>query len=139
MKEAYQVIFTKKKNGTYFVDVPDLDCITEGKSMSDAIKMARDAIGLKGIDLEDNGKRIPNASRNIDLKNGIFYGKGETIVSYVDVDFDDYRKSIDNKIVRRNVSIPNWMNRSAEREKLNVSKVLQDAIFALIGNKYSIS
>ena len=50
MREAYQVIFTKKKNDTYLVEVPDLDCITEGKSMSDAIKMARDVIGLKGID-----------------------------------------------------------------------------------------
>ena len=30
MKEVYQVIFTKKKNGTYLVEVPDLDCITEG-------------------------------------------------------------------------------------------------------------
>ena len=139
MREAYQVIFTKKKNGTYLVEAPDLDCITEGKSMNDAIKMARDVIGLKGIDLEDNGKKIPKSSKTIDVKNGTFYGKGDTIISYVDVDFDDYRKSIDNKIVRRNVSLPNWMDRAAEREKLNVSKILQDAIFALIGKKYSVN
>lgn len=137
MREAYQVIFTKKKNGTYLVEVPDLDCITEGKSMSDAIKMARDVIGIKGIDMEDSGKKIPRASKNIDVKKGTFYGKGDTIISYVDVDFADYRKSIDNKIVRRNVSLPNWMDRAAEREKLNVSKILQDAIYALIGKKYS--
>ena len=63
MREAYQVIFTKKKNGVYLVDVPDLDCITEGRSLSDAIEMARDVIGLKGIELEDNGKKIPKASK----------------------------------------------------------------------------
>ena len=137
MREAYQVIIKKKKNGTYLVEVPDLDCITEGKSMSDAIKMARDVIGLKGIDMEDSGKKIPKASKSIDVKKGTFYGKGDAIISYVDVDFDDYRKSIDNKIVRRNVSLPNWMDRAAEREKLNVSKILQDAIYALIGKKYS--
>lgn len=61
MNETYQVIFTKKKNGTYLVEVPDLDCITEGKSMNDAIKMERDVIGLKGIDMEDNGQKIPKA------------------------------------------------------------------------------
>ena len=137
MREAYQAIFTKKKNGVYLVEIPDLDCITEGKSLNDAIKMARDAIGLKGIDLEDNGKKIPKASKSIDVKKGTFYGKGDTIVSYVDVDFDDYRKSVDNKIVRRNVSLPNWMDRAADREHLNVSKVLQDAIYALVGKKYS--
>ena len=37
--------------------MPDLDCITEGKSMNDAINMARDVIGLKGIDMEDNGQK----------------------------------------------------------------------------------
>lgn len=137
MREAYQVIFTKKKNGVYLVDVPDLDCITEGKSLSDAIEMARDVIGLKGIELEDNGKKIPKASKTIDVKKGTFYGKGDTIISYVDVDFDDYRRSVDNKIVRRNVSIPNWLDRAAEREHLNVSKVLQDALNALVGKKYS--
>ena len=94
MREAYQVIFTKKKNGTYLVEVPDLDCITEGKSMSDAIKMARDVIGLKGIDMEDNGEKIPKASKKIDVKKGTFYGKGDIIISYVDVDFDDYRKKV---------------------------------------------
>ena len=139
MREAYQVIFTKKKNGVYLVEAPDLDCITEGKSLIDAIKMARDVIGLKGIELEDSGEKIPKPSKSIDVKKGVFYGKGDTIVSYVDVDFDDYRRSIDNKIVRRNVSIPNWLDRAAEREHLNVSKVLQDAIYAIVGKKYSIN
>ena len=82
-------------------------------------------------------EKIPKASKKIDVKKGTFYEKGDTIISYVDVDFADYRKSIDNKIVRRNVSLPNWMDRAAEREKLNVSKILQDAIYALIGKKYS--
>ena len=40
-----------------------------------------------------------------DVKKGTFYGKGDAVISYVDVDFDDYRRSVDNKIVRRNVSI----------------------------------
>lgn len=130
---------TKKKNGVYLVEVPDLDCITEGKSLNDAIKMARDVIGLKGIELEDNGEKIPNASKIIDIKKGIFYGKGESIVSYVDIDFDDYRKSIDNKIVRRNVSLPNWLDRAANREHLNVSKILQDALYNMLGKKYQIN
>ena len=107
MKEAYQVTFTKKKNWTYLVEAPNLDCITEGKSINDAIKMARDVIRLKGIFLEENGEKIPKASKTMNIKQGIFYSKGVTIVSYVNIDFDDYRKSIDNKIVRRNVSLPN--------------------------------
>ena len=138
MKEAYQVTFTKKKNWTYLVEAPNLDCITEGKSINDAIKMARDVIRLKGIFLEENGEKIPKASKTMNIKQGIFYSKGVTIVSYVNIDFDDYRKSIDNKIVRRNVSLPNQMDRATKKEKLNVSKILQDAILPLI-KKYSIN
>ena len=58
MKEVYQVIFTKLKKGNYLIEVPDLDCLTEGKNLNDAIKMARDAIGIKGITLEDMGEKI---------------------------------------------------------------------------------
>ena len=136
MKEVYQVIFTKLKNGKYLVEAPDLDCITEGKNLNDAIKMARDVIGIKGIEIEDSGERIPKASNNVDIKKGIFYSSGNSLISYVDVDFDDYRKSLDNKMIRRNVTIPNWMNRAAEKEHLNVSKILQDAIYSLVGKKY---
>ena len=135
MKEVYQVIFTKLKKGNYLVEVPDLDCLTEGKNLNDAIKMARDAIGIKGITLEDMGEKIPKASDKIDIKKGTFYKEGESIISYVDVDFDDYRRSIDNKMVRRNVTLPNWMDRLAEKEHINVSKLLQDAISKLVGNK----
>ena len=135
MKEVYQVIFTKLKKGNYLIEIPDLDCLTEGKNLNDAIKMARDAIGIKGITLEDMGEKIPKASDKIDIKKGTFYNEGESIISYVDVDFDDYRRSIDNKMVRRNVTLPNWMDRLAEKEHLNVSKLLQDAISKLVGNK----
>lgn len=135
MKEVYQVIFTKLKKGNYLIEVPDLDCLTEGKNLNDAIKMARDAIGIKGITLEDMGEKIPKASDKIDIKKGTFYNEGESIISYVDIDFDDYRRSIDNKMVRRNVTLPNWMDRLAEKEHLNVSKLLQDAISKLVGNK----
>lgn len=138
MKEVYQVIFTKQKKGSYLVEVPDLDCLTEGKNLNDAIKMARDAIGIKGITLEDMGEKIPKASDKIDIKKGTFYNEGESTISYVDIDFDDYRRSIDNKMVRRNVTLPNWMDRLAEKEHLNVSKVLQDAIFKLIGSKHYV-
>ncbi|MBR1454879.1 MAG: type II toxin-antitoxin system HicB family antitoxin [Lachnospiraceae bacterium] len=136
MKEVYQVIFTKQKKGNYLVEVPDLDCLTEGKNLSDAIKMARDVIGIKGITLEDMGEKIPKATNNINIKKGIFYNDGDSTISYVDVDFDDYRRSIDNKMVRRNVTLPNWMDRFAEKKHLNVSKILQDAINKLVETKH---
>lgn len=136
MKEVYEVLFTKKSNGTYLVEVPDLNCFTEGKNLNDAINMARDVIGITGITLEDQNKKIPKATKNIKIEKGTFFGKGQTTMSYVDIDFDDYRKSIDNKIVRRNVSLPNWLDRACEKEHINVSKILQETLSKIVNKKY---
>lgn len=40
---------------------------------------------------------------------------------------------LDNKTVRRNVTIPNWLNQKAEKAHLNVSKVLQEALMSRLG------
>ena len=51
MKQVYPVIFTqlKDKKDTVLINVPDMDILTEGFGLSDAIEMARDAIGANGI------------------------------------------------------------------------------------------
>ncbi len=43
MKTVYPVLFTKTETDV-LVEVPDLGILTEGKDMSNAIEMARDAI-----------------------------------------------------------------------------------------------
>ena len=45
MKAVYPVIFTEDEKGEYLVEVPDMGILTEGKDLSDAMFMARDAIG----------------------------------------------------------------------------------------------
>lgn len=134
MKTVYPVIFTQTDN-TVLVEVPNMGILTEGKDMVDAIDMARDAIGLKGISIEDGGNEIPNASdiKDIELNNGTFAEDGESYVFLVDIDFSEYRRKVDNKVVRRNVTLPNWLNLEANKAHINVSKVLQEALIDKIG------
>ena len=56
MRQVYPVIFTplNDKKNTVLIEVPDWEILTEGYGMADAVEMARDAIGLKGITYEDN-------------------------------------------------------------------------------------
>ena len=49
-------------------------------------------------------------------------------LSYVDIDSDEYRRKIDTKVVRKNVSLPSWLNYEADKAGINVSRVLQDAL-----------
>ena len=136
MKVAYPVIFTDVDTNI-LIEVPDLGIITEaneeGKekgTMADAIMMARDAIGIRCIEAEDEGKEVVKSSEmsEVDVSKGTFYGEGKVILSLVDVDLLAYRKMLDNRTVRRNVTLPNWLNQEAEKAQVNVSKVLQEAL-----------
>lgn len=134
MRTAYPTILTKDGNDI-LVEVPDLGILTQGKDIQNAIYMARDAIGLKGITMQDHGQDIPEPSdlADIDAAKGTFADAGKGIVTLVDIDFDAYRKRADQKMVRRNVTLPSWLNERAEEEHLNVSRVLQDALIEKLG------
>lgn len=134
MKNVYPVIFTQTKDAV-LIDVPDLEILTEGQNMINAVEMVRDAIGLKGITIEDNGEQIPEPTElsKINLENGTFTKEGKSFLSLVDIDFTEYRRKVDNKAVRRNVTLPSWLNREAEKANINVSKVLQEALMTKLG------
>lgn len=141
MKLTYPVIFTDIDTNI-LIEVPDLGIMTEANAegspkatMADAIMAARDAIGLVCISAEDADRELTPASdlADIDVTKGIFYEEGKCLTSLVDVDLEVYRKMVDNKMVRRNVTLPNWLNQEADKASINVSKVLQDALMAVLG------
>ena len=123
MKAAYPIIMRQSEKFVV-VEIPDFDIGTQGTDYAEAMEMARDAIGLMGIDMEDEGEAIPTPSdfRGIEAK----YQDG--VVTLVDVDFTEYRRQNDMRTVRRNVSLPSWLNAAAEKANLNVSAVLQAAL-----------
>lgn len=142
MKVTYPVIFTRTDTNI-LIEVPDLRIMTEANedgaeraTLADAISMARDAIGIRCITDEDDGISVKPASdmSEIDIASGTFAGEGSNYLSLVDVDLSEYRKKLDNKVVRRNVTLPNWLNREADKAGINVSKVLQDALAERLTN-----
>ncbi|WP_419080561.1 type II toxin-antitoxin system HicB family antitoxin, partial [Phascolarctobacterium succinatutens] len=70
MKGAYPVFIEKTDDG-YYAKIPDFDIGTQGSTIPDAMEMARDAIGLMGIDMEDDKKEIPQPySRKVEPDEG---------------------------------------------------------------------
>lgn len=72
--------------------------------------MARDAIGMSGCYIEDNGNPLPTPSSFDSIAHST-----SDIVTLVDIDFTAYRKANENKAVRKNCTIPNWLNIEAEK------------------------
>ncbi|MEG1930669.1 MAG: type II toxin-antitoxin system HicB family antitoxin, partial [Anaerovorax sp.] len=107
----------------FTVNVPDFGINTQGDSMADAMFMARDAISMLGCYHEDESKDIPDPSSLDSIA-----AKTDEIKTLVDVDFDLYRKRTENKAVRKNCTIPSWLNLEAEKAGINFSATLQEAL-----------
>lgn len=63
---------------------------------------------------------------NIPLKNNQF-------VSFISIDMDEYRKKFNNKSIKKTLSIPEWLNYLSERNNINFSQVLQEALKEKLG------
>ena len=92
--------------------------------MTDAIEMARDAIQLKIVSLEDDKQDVPEPN-TVEAKTK----KGD-ILSYVDIDSTRYRAALKNLSAKKNCTIPQWLAEKAEKAGINFSRILQDALIS---------
>jgi predicted RNase H-like HicB family nuclease len=126
MKLTYPAIFYEGEGG-YAVEVPDLPgCVSGGGSLVEAILMGVDAAsGWLLTELED-GKPVPEASplEAIHPDQGGF-------VSILVLDMDAYTEKYGSKAIRKNLTIPAWLNTFAEARHINFSQVLQDSLIAV--------
>jgi predicted RNase H-like HicB family nuclease len=134
MKLVYPAIFYKGEGG-YAVEVPDLPgCVSGGATLAEAIIMGTDAAsGWALTELED-GKPAPKASpvEAIHPEPGGF-------VSVLVLEMDAYAEKYGNKAVRKNLTIPAWLNTFAEERHINFSQVLQDSLTALYEQEHDAS
>lgn len=119
MKEyVYPAIFHPNEDGSYTITYPDLPgCISEGKSLGNAMYMAQSALTEWIEYLLEKQEKIPEANRtgSVPIEAGEF-------VNLIRADVKDGRA------VRRTVSIPKWMDDKVTETGLSLSKVLQEAL-----------
>lgn len=118
---AYPIVITPSGDD-YVVYVPDLEINTQGTGIADAMEMARDAIGAWGCYEQDEKRPIPAPGvKKVE-------SAPDDIVTLVDVDFDEYRRRHEMRYIRKNVTIPSWLNEMAEQAGINFSSTLQEAL-----------
>ncbi len=130
MKLVYPVVFHKTEDKVpYFVEVPDLDAMTQGQSLENAIEMAREIICINVIERQKKGDGIPAASEPGSVKTD---DKG-AIITLVDADVDAYKRRMENRCIRKNCTIPIWLNVEAEKAGINFSNALQQGLKSALG------
>ncbi|MDL2264599.1 type II toxin-antitoxin system HicB family antitoxin, partial [Synergistaceae bacterium OttesenSCG-928-I11] len=119
-------VFTPE-DGKILVTVPDLPgCHTFGESLADALYMAQDAAEMWLWDAENQNESIPLASDREEVVAR--FEVGNTFVSMVAADTDDYRRRNDTRAVKKTLSIPSWLNYEAERANAPFSQILQQGL-----------
>lgn len=119
-KILYPAIF-EVDDGTIVVSFPDVPgAITTGENMRHAYEMAEEALGtmLEDVEqlptistLEEIQARYPNRS-----------------IALISVDLLAFKRKHNTKTVKKNISIPAWLNDLAENEDINFSETLTEAL-----------
>ena len=133
MKLVYPAIFKPFSDGSggYVVEFPDLPgCVTGGDNLQEAIEMGIDAASGWVLGELEDGRKVPEATPY----DGVTAEKG-SMVNMILLDMDSYAEKYGDRAVRKNLTIPAWLNTFAEKNNLNFSKVLQEALFSMVQAK----
>ena len=89
--------------------------------------MATDAASGWVLDEMEEGRPVPAASD----RSTIHPDSPDGFVNILVLDMNAYEERYGNKAVRKNLTIPAWLNTFAETNHVNFSQVLQDALISM--------
>lgn len=125
-KYVYPAVFTHEAEGGYSINFPDLkNCFTSAPTLEEGIEMAADVLCLTMYGMEEDGVTPPAPS---DVRN--IHTEENELTTLIRCDTIEYRKFFDNKAVKKTLTIPSWLNTMAEKQGVNFSMILQNALKA---------
>lgn len=125
MKDYYRYVAVLEHGDSEIsVYFPDLDgCITNGDTVDEAIQCANDVLKLHlyGMEQDDDPIPTPSAITSLSLDSN-------EVPVLIDIYMKPFREKMNEKFVKKTLTIPNWMNTMAEEKGINFSKTLQEAL-----------
>lgn len=128
-KYIYPALFESCEEGGYCVTFPDLPgCITEGDTIQESLRNAQESLELFLYNIEDDKEKLPEPSKpeSIKVDPGSF-------VTLVEANMVLIRDKMQNKAVKKTLTIPKWLNDAAEEKQVNYSQILQNALINYLG------
>ena len=111
------------------ITFPDLPgCISEAESDDEAMKNATEVLELWLASSELDGVSIPEPTHLVDVKT-----EHDERAVLVVADMIRARREISPRYVRKNLTIPEWLNKRASEAGINFSQVLQEALKDRLG------
>lgn len=119
MLRTYPALFHASDTG-YWVEFPEFGGGTEGENLEEAMKSAREMLESVLASYLDEGMALPKASdiTKLEISDGF--------ATLIQADPTPFIRN--NKAIRKNVTVPEWLVRLADRDKVNYSEVLTQAL-----------
>ena len=128
MNYIYPACFYPEEDGRFSVIFTDFELATFGDDLSDAMRMAADAAAGRILSMLDDGEKLPEPSNPKRVKPN----KAKGFVSLVFIDLDKLKVNHENKLIKKTLTIPSWLNKAAEKKSINFSATLKDALLEKI-------
>lgn len=123
----YIAIMDYEDDGVH-ITFPDLPgCVSFGKDEVDAAKQAREVLALHIWGIEDDGDVPPVPSKVKDLLHANKLPENQTYF-LVETFMPSIREKMANRMVKKTLTIPAWLNARAECYGINFSQTLQKAL-----------
>lgn len=120
---TYPALFYFDEDGIS-IEFPDLPgCLPCAETTDEAFKNAKEALGVHLFGMEQDGDTIPQPTPINQL-----HPEDGGVIAMIDVFMPSVRDRINNKVVKKTLTIPAWLNREAEEANVNFSQILQDAL-----------
>ena len=124
----YPAIFDYSSDGIS-VEFPDLPgCFTCGDTEEDAFKMAKEAMALHLYGLEQENEEIPEPSKVSEIQT-----ENNQVIVFIEVWMPPFRHEMENKAVKKTLTIPKWLDDLAKEHNVNYSQILQEALKKHLG------
>lgn len=122
-KYVYPAIFTYDYDGIN-IEFPDIEgCFSCADTDEEALYMAEDVLGLWMVELEEENEEIPEPTNLKDIK----VGKNQK-TALIGVWMPTVRKAINNKSIKKTLTIPQWLDIMVREKDLNFSYILQEGL-----------
>ena len=125
------VVRNEEKEG-YVVTIPDIDCMIEANTMSEAITYAIEAASELLMTEPENGNPIPKPTPNEYLKP-----VQDGFVTMLMLDMKAYAAKRGANLVKKSLSIPRWLNSYAEARKIDCSELMQYVLMSMYEEQYN--
>ena len=121
---TYLAVFEPSTDGSYSIYFPDLPgCISVGDNLEEAARMAAEAASLHVYSMDCDNEEIPTPSVNLSKED-----TEGNVVMPVTIHPDLFRMKKDNERIKTNITLPAWLKRIAEEQKVNYSRLLETAL-----------